>query len=245
MTLTIRQTNVPTADGIYTVRARGCIASALYWASEGGRLDGWSAFAVMPLSPDGIGEFVFHGGRAIPREATHIRAEAVRADFVTREEIQVPIPGIARMKVGEAGLRCTVLSDLHFSSKPWTVRAALRMAADSDCFLLTGDMTNDGAPAQFARFYEILTELLPDKPVFAVAGNHDFPHDPLPHVSDGIDRYPALQDALLRNVRRLGWQVEQDGSGAYAAMRDGTEIIGLNAVSHWRRFVFREGKQLA
>lgn len=41
MTLTIRQTNVPTADGIYTVRARGCIASALYWASEGGRLDGW------------------------------------------------------------------------------------------------------------------------------------------------------------------------------------------------------------
>ena len=245
MTLTIRQTNVPTADGVYTVRAKGCIAAALYWANESGRLDCWSSLAVIPLSPKGVGEFVFRGSRAIPREATHIRAEAVRADFGTREEIQVPLPNLPRMRTGENDLRCTVFSDLHFSAKPWTVRAALRMAADSDCILLTGDMTNDGTPAQFAGFYEMLTELLPDKPVFAVTGNHDFPHDPIPRVSDGIDCYPGLQDALLRNARRLGWQVEQDNSGAYAAMRDGTEIIGLNAVSHWRRFVFRDGEQLA
>ena len=106
-------------------------------------------------------------------------------------------------------------------------------------------MTNDGTPEQFARLHECIREILPDKPVLAVTGNHDFPHDPIPQVLDGVCDYWTLQNSLLQNAEQLGWKVEQDISGAYAAVQGDTEIIGLNAASHWRRFVFRDGEQLA
>jgi len=48
MTLTIRQTNLPTADGVYTVKASGYIAASLCWADENGRLPNWTAFAYLP-----------------------------------------------------------------------------------------------------------------------------------------------------------------------------------------------------
>ncbi len=245
MNLTIHQTNPPTADGIYTIKANGCIAASLYWADENGRLSAWTAFAYLPIQPNGVGEFVFRGGRAIPKEATHVYAEAVHPDFVTRGEILVPIPHLPEVHVTEPSLRFMVLTDLHLSAKPWAVRKALMTASAADGILLTGDMTNDGTPEQMAKFYQYITDLLPDKPVFAVTGNHDFPHDPIPQVPDGVCSYYTMQDALLRNAEQLGWNVEQDVSGAYAAVHGDTEIIGLNAASHWRRFVFRDGEALA
>jgi len=244
MTLTIRQTNLPTADGIYTVKAKGCIAASLYWANENGRLPGRTAFAYLPIQPNGVGEFVFRGGRAIPKEATHVFAEAVHPDFVTCEEVLVPIPCLPQVHITGPALRFMVLTDLHLSAKPWAVRKALMTAATADCILLAGDMTNDGTPEQMAEFYRCVTDILPDKPVFAVTGNHDFPHDPIPQVLEGVCNYYTLQDALLRNAARLGWNVEMDVSGAYAAVHGDTEVIGLNAASHWRRFVFRDGEQL-
>lgn len=244
MTMTIRQTNPPTADGIYTVKANGSIAASLYWANKNGKLPDWTAFAYLPIQPNGVGEFVFRGGRAIPKEATHVYAEAVHPDFVTREEILVPIPHLPEVHITEPTLRFGVLTDLHLSAKPWAVRKALMTASTADCILLTGDMTNDGTPEQMAKFYQCITDIMPDKPVFVVTGNHDFPHDPIPQVLDGVCDYYTLQDTLLRNAEQLGWKVEQDISGAYAAVQGGTEIIGLNAASHWRRFVFRDGEQL-
>ncbi len=54
-----------------------------------------------------------------------------------------------------------------------------------------------------------------------------------------------LQNSFLQKAEESGWSIECDPSGAYAASFDKFEIIGLNAVSHWRRFVFENGEQLA
>ena len=89
--------------------------------------------------------------------------------------------------------------------------------------------------------HQCITDCLPDTPVLAVTGNHDYPHQPSPMIREGICDYPALQDWLLR---RQPHPYILDDSGAWAVRVNDIEIIGLNCVWHWRRFKFPEGAQL-
>lgn len=245
MKLMIQRTAGSTADGIYTVKATGGLAALLYWADDNGRLSDWTAFAYIPIQPNGEGTCVLQGGRAIPKDATHVYAEVMDDDLTIFEWILEPICDFSRMITDGYPKRFFVLSDCHLSKKPWIVRNALRMAKDADCILLTGDMTNDGTPAEMSLIHQCITDILPSKPVFTVAGNHDFPITPMPQVDEGVCNYYRLQEKFLQNVEELGWDVELDSSGAYAASWGDIEIIGLNATSHWWRFVFRHGRQLA
>lgn len=138
-------------------------------------------------------------------------------------------------------MKFLVMSDLHLSRKPWQVRKALRMGEGMDAVLLAGDLTNDGTPAQLQLMQKCIAEVLPDTPVFAVAGNHDYPHQPSPMIRRGICDYPALEEWLLS---RQPYPYIADDSGAWAVRMGQTEIIGLNCVSHWRRFKFQDGDQL-
>ncbi len=70
-------------------------------------------------------------------------------------------------------MKIIAMSDLHLSKKPWQVRKALSMARDA--VLLVGDLVNDGTPEQFELMHQCISEVLPNTPVLAVAGNHDFP----------------------------------------------------------------------
>ena len=81
MDLKIQQTLPSTANGIYTVRAPGCVSASLFWANADGALEGWTSFARIPIMPNGEGSFVFDGARAIPQEATHVYAKAIREDL--------------------------------------------------------------------------------------------------------------------------------------------------------------------
>lgn len=138
-------------------------------------------------------------------------------------------------------MKITVMSDLHLSKKPWQVRQALKMGEGADAVLLVGDLTNDGTPEQMALMKQCIAEVLPDKPVLAVAGNHDYPHQPSPMIQEGICDYLSLQDWLLG---RQPWPYHLDDSGAWAVRVNNIEIIGLNCVWHWRRFKFQDGAQL-
>ncbi len=137
--------------------------------------------------------------------------------------------------------RFWVMSDLHLSKKPWQVRKALSMSRDADAVLLAGDLVNDGTPEQFELMHKCISEVLPDTPVLAVAGNHDYPRWPSPMIREGICDYQALQDWLLA---RQPYPYILDGSGAYAVCIGEIEVIGLNCTWHWRRFKFADGAQL-
>lgn len=230
------------ADGIYQVTANG-IAASLHWADENGMLKNWQPLAFLPIPPEGTGACCMTGGRAIPEGATHILARAVSADFSHVEEISVPIPAPAA-PAEPPRMRFLLLTDLHLSRKAGVVRRALAHGKEYDAVLITGDLTNDGTSEQFALFWEILNETLPDTPVFAVAGNHDYPTFPLPHIFHGVCEYPVLQEKLLDRAAAMGWEITRDQSGAYAARKENAEILGLNAAWHWRRFKFPEGAQL-
>lgn len=138
-------------------------------------------------------------------------------------------------------MKVVAMSDLHLSKKPWQVRKALAMARNADLVLLVGDLVNDGTPEQFEGMRKCISEVLPDTPVLAVAGNHDYPRWPSPMIREGICDYPALQDWLLA---RQPYPYILDNSGAYAVRVGGLEVIGLNCAWHWRRFKFVDGAQL-
>lgn len=244
MDLVINQRIPGCADGNYHVKAKGCIVASLHWADENGALPDWQPFAYIPIEPNGVGTYQFTGGRAIPKDATHVLVRAVSTDFASVEEILVPIPKLTVRGIEEPAQRFLLMTDLHLSNKPWQVRKALSMGKDYDAVLITGDMTNDGTQGQLERFWQCVTEVIPDVPVFAVTGNHDYPRDPLPQIPHGICDYPALQQKLLDRAETMGISYQQDDSGAYVATMGDTEIIGLNAATHWRRFKFPDNAQL-
>lgn len=244
MDLTINQRIPGCADGIYQLKARDCIVASLHWADENGVLPDWQSFAYIPIEPNGVGTYQFAGGRAIPKNATHVLARAVSADFANVEEV-VALVQKPEEKHTEAPMhRFLVMTDLHLSSKPWQVRKALSMARGYDAVLITGDMTNDGTQAQLELFWKCVSEVIPEVPVFTVTGNHDYPADPLPQIQYGICDYPVLQQKLLDRAEGMGIPCCQDKSGAYVVTIGDTEVIGLNAVTHWRRFAFPENAQL-
>lgn len=244
MELAVTQISPGCADGYYQVKAKDCIVASLHWANENGTLPDWQSFAYIPIQPNGVGTYQFTGGRAIPKDAAYVLARAVSADFANVEEVLVPIQNPAAKPAETPTHRFLVMTDLHLSSKPWQVRKALSLARGYDAVLIAGDMTNDGTQAQLELFWKCVSEVIPEIPVFAVTGNHDYPADPLPRIQYGICDYPVLQQMLLDRAEGMGIPCRQDKSGAYAATIGDTEIIGLNAISHWRRFAFPENAQL-
>ena len=144
MDLIINQRIPGCADGNYHVKANGCIVASLHWADENGALPDWQPLAYLPIETNGVGMYKMVGGRAVPKDATHVMARAVPADFSSTEEILAPIPKLAERGIEESAQRFLVMTDLHLSNKPWQVRKALSMGRDYDAVLITGDMTNDG-----------------------------------------------------------------------------------------------------
>lgn len=137
-------------------------------------------------------------------------------------------------------MKILAMSDLHLNKKPWLVRKALRMGHDADLVLLVGDLVNDGTPEQLMQMRTCITEILPETPVLAVAGNHDYPCYPSPMICEEISTYSALAQWLLG---RQSHPAELDSSGGWAVHVGEAEILGLNCVTHWRKFVFPQEAQ--
>lgn len=232
------------ADGIYRVRAKGYLVAILRWATVQGSLWDWTSFGMIALNASGEGQFTYGGGRSIPCEATHVAAELIAVSSSERETLLLPLPPERIAPAMEPNVRFMVASDFHLSAKTERIRRALRLGRNADCFLLPGDLTNDGDPAQFELFKRCIEEELPNTPVLSVAGNHDYPKEPFATVFQGCEDYGHFQAWLIDRARALGVDCAEDESGAYCATFKGINIIGLNAVSHWRRFVFPHGSQI-
>ncbi len=152
------------AQGEYSVKAKGYFLAVLRWGAADRPFNDWSPFAFVPIDPAGNGTFSFSGGRAIPREATHVWAHCVKDDFTTATDVSAEIPErFLRVPAPDpAAQRFSVLTDLHLSSRPWRVKQALK-AAESDVLFLLGDSANDGEQAQFDLFQACIRDAAPEK----------------------------------------------------------------------------------
>lgn len=231
------------ADGVYVLQAQKCTAAILFWANEKGALPDWTSFAYIPLDSCGRGRFHFQGGRSVPPEATHVYVRAVHDDFIGYEEGLYEMPINGRRRLVQEEVHLCVMSDLHLSSKTGVLKRAFAMAQGADALLLAGDMTNDGTTRQHELLKQCLEELLPDMQVFSVTGNHDVPRT----AEEQGDRHEIwnhlmFQRWLFERMEKGEWQYGPDG--AYAASFGDIEIIGLQAVTEKRKFLFEGGKQL-
>lgn len=248
ISLTFKRKRLGCADGIFSVHAPDCIMAELFWADQEGKpLPGWTPFAAVPLNC-GKGEFTFGGGRAIPAEAKNILCRAVSDDCSQILECLQSVEG-AKTDPFETGYCFAVASDLHISNKAAPFDRLYEFASGADGLLLAGDTVNDGTWQQFRFVKDCIMENCKKQgtflPIYTAAGNHDILLKPLPSMEEGQAGYPGFQGWLQKRAEEFGIMWDQDASGAYAARAgEQVEIIGLQCVSHFRRFVFPEGRQL-
>lgn len=233
------------ADCDISIKAKGFLAASFYWATEAGPLQGWSSFAVVPIEPSGNVNFRYYGKRAIPPGATHIYGKCISADFIIVEEAFAEIPVLFRTDVydEQPSETFSMMSDLHLSAKPGKISRVLR-SADSNIILIPGDLTNDGFTEQFDAFKQCIEESGAEKLVLSVTGNHDQLCHPDLDTLETYEGYNSFQKHLLNRASRLGYQVIMDASGAYSIQIGNIDIIGLQCVTYYRKFMFHEGIQL-
>lgn len=245
--LTIERKNQDSGDCVFQIHAPGCIIAGLFWADkEGYALHEWTSFGYVRLI-SGRGSFEFSGKRAIPENAVSVLCRAVSEDCGQIEECLQVIPG-ERGKSFQGGYCFAVASDLHISNKAAPIAKLYDFAAGSDGLLLAGDTVNDGTEQQFEFVKRCVMENWKKHgmflPIYTVAGNHDIPIKPV-LSTENQGGYPMFQKWMQERIESVGSIWNQDTSGAYAVpVGDDIEIIGIQCVSHFRRFLFREGRQL-
>lgn len=229
------------ADGEFKICGGDFSMAELFWAdAEGKALPGWTSFAYVPLK-SGKGLYTFSGSRAIPKSAAAVLCRMVSEDGSRTAECSQVLPG----------RYCFVAaSDLHISNKAGPFDRLYDFAAEADGLLLAGDTVNDGTEQQFEFVKGCIMNQWEKRgkkvPLYTVAGNHDIPLKPLPLIlKEEQGGYPMFQKWIRDQLKPAEAVWEQDVSGAYAvSVGADIEIIGLQCVSHFRRFVFRDGRQL-
>lgn len=235
------------AQGKYNIaKAKGFILAVLRWGNNDGPLDNWGPFTYVPIDPAGNGTFFFPGKRGIPKGAARVWARCLTHDFTSFEDASGEIPD--RYMISDAPTddlkRFSILTDIHLSAKPWKIARALK-ATESDVIFLLGDLTNDGLPEQFDRFKACITETVPDKTIFPVAGNHNVLHGSRGDSSNGCGNYADFQRCMLEKAERNGYAVFYAPDGrAYSIQIGNLDVIGLQYVTTKRMFIFPEEKQI-
>ena len=234
------------AEGRYIIKAKGFILAILSWGNECGALEGWGAFAYIPIDPAGNGSFYFSGARSMPKEATRVYARCLASDFSYCEEIFAEIPAkfLCEHYISGNVQKFSVLTDLHLASKPWRIKRAF-MAAQSENILLLGDSTNDGLSQQFGQFKECINDTAFQKILLPVIGNHDVLHASQSNKANGCENYAEFQEYLLSKAKGKGFPVLYDpDSLAYSIRFGNIDVIGIQCVICGRKFSFPEGRQL-
>ena len=233
MQLKLKMKNLHTADFDLQIRAKGLLLAALYWGNEKGQLLGWSSIGYVLIDPSGSGSFHFSGNRSVPEGVTRLYAKGITPDFETIEEAYADIPlEYQAVPLAESPAAAfTVMSDIHLSGKPWAARQALHNAKQN-VILIPGDLTNDGFTEQFQLLGEAIACAAPEKLILSVTGNHD----QLQILCEDYDGYAAFQERLLHRAENMGCCVEYGSDGAYAALVNGVDMIGLQCVVEGRRF---------
>ena len=233
--------NISFHDGVFKIKAVGGVMASLWWGNENGALNDWTAIAYVPLSPTGEGVFRYLGQRAVPPEADRVIARIIGNDGKSLSEISEPIPDEFRIPSFKGDVRFYLASDLHLNKKRGYLISSLKYSDGCDAILLSGDLINDGTSEQLKSFYDLLAPYLKKTPVFAVAGNHDFPICPENITADSFGWYD-FQSRVLDSVEALGIKTERSESGAYSVQLKDIEVIGLNCVTDYRKFRFPDGQ---
>lgn len=244
MKLSVKFTTCGYSNCDIEIRAKGFLAALVFWADLNGPLSGWSSFAAIPIQATGNAHYRFEGSRTVPAGATHIYVKCIAQDFSSVEEAvwEIPVKYRAADLDSEPLAEFSLMSDLHLSRKHGMIHSALRLA--SSVILMPGDLINDGYAEQFEGLRHCIEESASDKLILSVTGNHDQLLHPDMATINNYAGYYKFQKYLFQRSKKMGYSVYEDASGAYLVQIGEIEVIGLQCVSNYRKFVFPESAQL-
>ena len=136
------------------------------------------------------------------------------------------------------GMRIGIMSDLHMTNKPARINAVLNRMKDMDMVLMVGDLVNNCDSSQYERLINVIEAILPDKPIFAVAGNHD--------ISESAAQNYQCFERWLHGRTERQYPLICKGNGAFGVMLNhDVDLIGLNPLYSQKIFHFPDkGAQL-
>ncbi|MBQ4108372.1 MAG: metallophosphoesterase [Clostridia bacterium] len=182
-------------------------AVVMYWANEGGKLDGYTPLARFKVTGE-VTEFTFTESMVVPKGATRllVYSQNTSTGALSEEFASVELPSGSDMKDGgEIITSFFIISDIHIGRGDGTVSAtnfkkmleeAIALNPNGTAIFIVGDMADGGTEAQFAEMMSLHAEVMAANfkdaesyPLFLTLGNHDYPA-----MSNVFLQYATLPD---------------------------------------------------
>ena len=178
----------------------------MYWANEGGALDGYTSLAKFKVTAETT-SFTFDKNTVVPNGATKLLVYAKKSGDSPLSEgfVTVDLPAHADMEqLGTPDLSMVVISDIHISGLNDTsavnfqnmLRDVARQYPSGVAIYIVGDMADNGRSDQYANMMTlhagVMSELGKDGakyPLYLAIGNHDYPS-----ASGAFLEYATLPD---------------------------------------------------
>lgn len=214
------------------------VAALLSWGDEKGEpLEHYLPIRLLPLV-EGKASYRLRDGLMIPEEARTLVCR-VYNDFgheIKLKELCYPLPDEKRTVREEPETVYYVTSDIHvggryFQNDRNRETAFAHIAADKPCaVLISGDITDNSYPEEFAEARVLLEKYFADTPIFICSGNHDYsPYKPgaTPHFEEMHDFFTWECTHAEANGARCADLNEKNYFEARLA--NGTQVLVLNA----------------
>lgn len=214
------------------------VMASLAWADENGNaLGNYLPIRLLPLS-DGKAVYTLRDGTMIPEEARMLLCRVYNdcAHEIVLPELRFTVPESKLLSKQTPKKTYFVTSDIHVGgryfhndenrSKAFAFMAAAKPAA----VLISGDITDNSYPDEFAEARALLEANFADIPVFVCSGNHDYsPYKPgaTPHFAEMHDFF----EWQCAHDQKLGVKIADLNEKNYFEGRlpDGTQVLVLNA----------------
>ncbi len=214
------------------------VTASLAWADENGKpLETCLPIRLLPLA-QGKGSYTIRDGLLIPEQAKMLLCRVYNdcGHEIVLPELRYALPA-HKLLPEETPEKCFfVTSDIHVGGRYFHNDENRRLAfaymakAKPEAVLISGDITDNSYPEEFAEARALLEQNFADIPVFVCSGNHDYsPYKPgaTPHFAEMHEffKWQCTHDASL------GVKVADLTEKNYFEGRlpDGVQVLVLNA----------------
>ena len=214
------------------------VMASLAWADETGKaLESCLPIRLVPLS-DGKASYTLRDGLLIPEQAKTLICRVYNdcGHEIVLPELRFDIPESKQLAAQTPKKVFFATSDIHVGGRYFhndeNRRAAFSYIAGvkPEAVLISGDITDNSYPEEFAEAQKLLAESFAGIPVFVCTGNHDYsPYKPgaTPHFAE----MHAFFEWQCAHDNALGVKTDglTDKNYFEGRLPDGTQVLVLNA----------------
>jgi len=211
----------------------------LFWGDEGGKLDGYTAFAPVAVAGDTATVNIKNGTR-VPEGATRLLAYSYSdACGVSEEYASVALPAdavkalgtpVAELQmVGDMHITTTTSGRFHHSDHLLAMLEDIKVnSPDSMGIFSNGDLADRGYDADYKKFLSLYNSVEGAADFYPAFGNHETFSQGVPIPDDAtLDQFKELFFANLGDYIPDDAEYAYEGSLSYCYVKNGYKFITL------------------